>query len=248
MRIAQISDLHLSGLDVVPEWTENVVAMVNSVGPDIVIVTGDLTDDGYAYEYDMAKTYLDRIETEHLIVVPGNHDVRNEGDKLFEDIFQTRHPQYKDDRVMILGIDSSEPDIDDGRVGRANYNHIRERLSPVREIKILAMHHHLIPIPATGRERNIPIDAGDVLRLCIELGVDIVLCGHKHMPWIWKLENTYFITAGTATSRRLKGRYYPSFYVLELEIEEDKVLLKEANVADKTLKDVMRLDDITTRR
>ncbi len=48
MKIVQISDLHLSGLDVVPEWAENVVAMVNSVGPDIVIVTGDITDDGYA--------------------------------------------------------------------------------------------------------------------------------------------------------------------------------------------------------
>ncbi len=87
------------------------------------------------------------------------------------------------------------------------------------------------------------MDAGDVLRLCIELGVDIVFSGHKHMPWIWKLEDTYFITAGTATTRRLKGRYYPSFYTLE--IEEDRVLLKEANVVDKKLRDVLRLDEIT---
>ncbi len=248
MRIVQISDLHLESLNFVPEWAKNVLSMVNSVGPDIVLVTGDLTDDGYAWEYEIAKTYLDRIETKHLMVVPGNHDVRNEGDKLFEEIFQTRFPQYKDDKVVILGTDSTEPDIDDGRIGRAGCAYIKEVLSPRKEIKILAMHHHLIPIPGTGRERNIPVDAGDVLKLCIESGVDIVFSGHKHMPWIWKLENTYFITAGTATSRRLKGRYYPSFYVLELDIEENKVLLKEANVADKTLRDMIRLDDITTRR
>ena len=246
MKIAQISDLHLSGLDFVPEWAENVVSMVSSIGPDIVIVTGDLTDDGCAWEYEIAKTYIGRIETEHLIVVPGNHDVKNEGHKLFEDIFETRYPQYTNDRVTILGIDSTEPDIDDGRIGRANYAYIRQRLSPVKEIKILAMHHHLIPIPATGRERNIPVDAGDVLKLCVESGVDIVFSGHKHMPWIWKLESTYFITAGTATTRRLKGKYHPSFYVLEME--EDKVLLKEANVAEKKLRDVLRLDDITTKR
>ena len=248
MRIVQISDLHLESLNFVPEWAENVLSMVNSVGPDIVLVTGDLTDDGYAQEYDVAKSYLDRIEAENVMVVPGNHDVRNEGDKLFEEIFQTRFPQYKDDKVVILGTDSTEPDIDDGRIGRAGCAYIKEALSPRKEIKILAMHHHLIPIPGTGRERNIPVDAGDVLKICVELGVDIVFSGHKHMPWVWKLENTYFITAGTATSRRLKGRYYPSFYVLELDIEEDKVLLKEANVADKKLRDVIRLDDITTRR
>jgi len=243
MRIVQISDLHLAGPYSVPDWEENVLHIISSIEPDIVIVTGDITDDGYAQEYDVARSYIDRIEAENVMVVPGNHDVRNEGDKLFEECFRARFPQYRDDRVVILGTDSTEPDIDDGRIGRAGYAYIKEALSPRKEIKILAMHHHLIPIPATGRERNIPVDAGDILKLCVELGVDIVFSGHKHMPWIWELEKTYFITAGTATTRRLKGRYHPSFYILE--IEEDKVLLKEANVADKELRDVLRLDDIT---
>ncbi len=248
MKIVQISDLHLTGLYSVPEWTENVLDIISSIVPDMVVVTGDLTDDGYAYEYDIAKNYIDKIEAENVMVVPGNHDVRNEGDRLFEEVFGTRYPLYQNDKVTIMGIDSTEPDIDDGRIGRAGYAYIREKLSPRKEIKILAMHHHLIPIPATGRERNIPVDAGDVLKLCIELGVDIVFSGHKHMPWVWKLEKTYFITAGTATTQRLKGRYYPSFYILELDIEQDKALLKEANVADKQLRDVRRLDDISTKR
>ncbi len=246
MKIVQISDLHLTGPYFVPDWAENVLSMISAIEPDVVVVTGDITDDGYAHEYDIAKAYIDRIEAGKVMVVPGNHDVRNEGDKLFEEIFGVRFPQYKDDRVVILGTDSSEPDVDDGRIGRAGHAYIKEALSPRKEIKILAMHHHLIPIPATGRERNIPIDAGDILKLCVESGVDIVLSGHKHMPWIWKLEGTYFITAGTATTRRLKGRYYPSFYILE--IEGDKVLLKEANVVDKKLRDVLRLDEITTMR
>jgi len=232
MRIVQISDLHINGPSFVPEWAENVVSVVNSIEPDIIIVNGDLTDDGYAYEYNMAKAYIDRLETETIIVVPGNHDVRNEGYQLFEEIFQTRFPQYNDNRVTILGIDSTE--------------YIRESLLPAKEIKIIAMHHHLIPIPGTGRERNIPVDAGDVLKICIESGVDIVFSGHKHMPWVWKLQDTYFITAGTATTRRLKGRYHPSFHVLD--IEEDKVLLKEANVIDRKLKDLLRLDEITSKR
>ena len=100
------------------------------------------------------------------------------------------------------------------------------------------MHHHLIPIPGTGRERNIPVDAGDVLQLCNELRVNFVLSGHKHLSWIWKLEETYFITAGTATSRRLKSRSYPSFNIIE--IEDKKCVIKEVNATNKRFKEILR--------
>ena len=48
------------------------------------------------------------------------------------------------------------------------------------------MHHHLIAIPDTGYTNVVGIsDAGDVLRTCLANDVDIVICGHKHRPWIW---------------------------------------------------------------
>ena len=76
MRIVQISDLHLSGPNFVPDWAENVVSIISSMPTDVVVITGDLTDDGYAYEYDIAKKYIDRIEVENIMVMPGNHTTR----------------------------------------------------------------------------------------------------------------------------------------------------------------------------
>ncbi|MCK5616692.1 metallophosphoesterase [Candidatus Pacearchaeota archaeon] len=76
MRIMQISDLHLSSSNFVPGWAENVVSIVSSIESDIVIGTGDFTDDGYTQEYETAKSYIDRIEAENVMVVPGNHDVK----------------------------------------------------------------------------------------------------------------------------------------------------------------------------
>ena len=96
-----------------------------------------------------------------------------------------------------------------------------------KKLKVLALHHHLIPIPGTGRERQIPTDAGDLLGLLIELDVDIVLSGHRHKPWVWKLENTHFITAGTASTQRLKGRSYPSFNIINFL--EKRMILKRIN-------------------
>ena len=227
MLLAHVSDLHLTGSNFVEKWGENLIKILNEKSPDIVAITGDITDDGYIHEYEIAKDFLDRIKA-RKIIIPGNHDARNKGYEIFEEIFGTRYPYYENAKLIILGIDSSEPDIDDGHIGRENYPMIKEKMAKNKKIKILALHHHLIPIPGTGRERNIPIDAGDVLNLCIKFGINFVLSGHKHLPWIWKLENTYFITAGTACSRRLKGKSYPSFNLFE--IEDTQIVIKEINV------------------
>lgn len=238
MNIAHISDLHITGVNFVEEWGENLIKILNKIMPDIVVITGDLTDDGYIHEYEIVKKYVDRIKS-RKIIVPGNHDARNKGYEIFEETFGTRYPFYENEKIAILGIDSSEPDVDDGHIGRENYPLVEEKLKEKNKIKILALHHHLIPIPGTGRERNIPIDAGDVLELCSRLKINFVLSGHKHLPWIWKLENTFYITAGTACSRRLKGKSYPSFNIIEMD---GKISIKEVNVANGEIKEIRNVE------
>lgn len=238
MNIAHISDLHITGVNFVEEWGENLIKILNKIMPDIVVITGDLTDDGYIHEYEIVKKYVDRIKS-RKIIVPGNHDARNKGYEIFEETFGTRYPFYENEKIAILGIDSSEPDVDDGHIGRENYPLVEEKLKEKNKIKILALHHHLIPIPGTGRERNIPIDAGDVLELCSQLKINFVLSGHKHLPWIWKLENTFYITAGTACSRRLKGKSYPSFNIIEMD---GKISIKEVNVANGEIKEIRNVE------
>lgn len=237
MRIAHLSDLHIVGGYFVPEWGEAVVAALAGIKPDITVITGDLTSEGHLHEYERAREYVRRLGSP-LLVVPGNHDSRNEGYTLFEELFGSRYPFYENDEIVIQGVDSSQPDVDDGHVGRAVYPLISERLRRDDRLRILAMHHHLIPIPGTGRERHIPTDAGDVLKLCVDLELDFVLSGHKHLPWRWQLQNTCFLTSGTATSSRLNGRSYPSFNALN--IEEDFILVQEVNVAAGTAYDALR--------
>jgi 3',5'-cyclic-AMP phosphodiesterase len=239
MKIMHLSDLHVSGGYFVPEWGEAVVEASQTIRPDLTVITGDLTTEGHVDEYERALGLVRRLRTGSLLVVPGNHDARNEGYMLFEELFQTRYPFFENDQVAVLGIDSSQPDVDDGHVGRSNYPQIVERLAPWSRLRILAMHHHLIPIPGTGRERHIPTDSGDVLKLCVEQHIDLILSGHKHLPWIWRLENTHLVTGGTATSRRLKGRSYPSFNVVTLA--DGMLTVEEHNVATGEVRDVLSL-------
>lgn len=239
MKIAHISDLHVPSPHFNPKWGEYVVEKLNSLNLEAAIITGDLTVDGYPHEYEMAKEYIDRIAVSEKIIVPGNHDSRNRGYATFEEMFGTRFPYYENEKLVIVGLDSSEPDLDTGHIGRENYEMIHQKLATGGKLSIVALHHHLVPVPKTGRERNILVDAGEVLKILTEQA-DLVFSGHRHVPWIWNLENLYLVTAGTATSRRLRGPSYPSFNILE--IEDHKVTLEEVNVSEKSTRSILEMD------
>jgi len=235
--IAQISDLHLGSVYYRPALAEAMLEEVNALRPDIVIVTGDLTDMGLRDEYLQARALLDRIECARLLVVPGNHDARNVGEVHFESLFGSRDPEIMIGGVHVMGIDSSEPDLDSGRVGREKYRMIEERFAEPSEFKIVAIHHHLVPVPGTGRERNIVADAGDLLRVLTESGVDLVLCGHKHVPNVWRLEDLFIVNAGTTCSVRVRGREEPGYNVLEVFTDRVRVFRRHTGGAQEVVAD-----------
>lgn len=222
--IAHLSDLHLGSQYFVPNLLDRALVEVNDLQPDIVIITGDLTAMGYRQEFRAAREYLDRLACPDVIIVPGNHDSRNVGYAHFERLFATREPVISKKGVTVVGVDSTEPDLDYGRIGRHRYPWIRESFAQQPDdFKIFALHHHLIPIPGTGRERNIVNDAGDVLEVLIEAGVGLVVSGHKHVPYAWRLENMFIVNAGTVATLRLRGDTKPCYNVVEIEGQRVKV-------------------------
>src|SRR6266496_279473 len=215
--IAQISDLHCGGPYFLPNLLERAVTEVNDLQPDIVVCSGDLTTFGFKEEYRQAKSYLDRIECETLVVIPGNHDSRNVGYVHFEELFGARNRVVQREGVTIVAVDSTEPDLDHGQIGRGRYPWIEEKFGEGdAELRIFVLHHHLLPIPGTGRERNIVYDAGDAIECLQRSGVDIVLSGHKHVPYAWRLEDLFVVNAGTVSSLRLRGNTRPCYNVLEV--------------------------------
>ncbi len=236
MKIIHISDLHKTSSFFIKEWGNMLIDQVNKINPELLIISGDITDNGYYFEYEEVVEYLNAFKIENMIIVPGNHDARNEGYLIFEKFFKTRYPQFENNEIIVLGLDSSEPDLDDGHIGRSHYKDIENSFKGKNnKIKAITLHHHLIPIPGTGRERHIPVDSGDMLKLMGELDVNFVFSGHKHMPWIWNLNNTYFINSGTSATRKLKGMGYPSYNIVNINNEDAspylfKVRINEINL------------------
>jgi 3',5'-cyclic-AMP phosphodiesterase len=218
LTICQISDIHCGSAYFIPDLLERSILEINDYDPTAVVVSGDLTDAGYRQEFEEAAEYVGRFGCENLMVIPGNHDSRNVGYIHFERLFGERYSVIEFNEAIMVGVDSSEPDLNDGKVGREYYGFIRESFSGAGDkLKIFVVHHHLIPIPGTGRERNIVFDAGDLLELLADIEVDLVLSGHKHVPHSWRLENMFIVNAGTASTTRLRGNTRPCYNIIEIE-------------------------------
>jgi Icc protein len=191
---------------------------INLLKPDIVVITGDLTENGFSTEYNGAKNFVDRIECENKVLVPGNHDSKNAGYLHFEDLFENRFSSQNFRDVTVVGADSSQPDLNEGHIGRENYGWIKDAFSS-ENFKVFAVHHHLVPIPLAGRENTVLVDAGDVLELLNRCKVNLVLCGHCHIPHVWHLNNMLVVNAGTFCSSKTRGKTTQCYNLIQADNE-----------------------------
>jgi len=228
--IAQISDLHVGGARHEPALLDQVLVEIAELAPDLVVVCGDLTDEGYPDQYEVVKAALARLDGLEVVAVPGNHDAKHVGYLHWEAMLGERETRRRltidGEAVTIVGVDSSKPDIDEGEVGREHYKLIQEALATPADLRVFVCHHHLLPIPGTGRERNQVADAGDVLALLGANGVDLVLGGHRHVPFAWRIGGLVVAHSGTAASLRTRAFPHPAYNVITVGPESIAVELR----------------------
>ncbi|MBI3642433.1 MAG: metallophosphoesterase [Thaumarchaeota archaeon] len=226
MKIVQISDIHV-GSQFQEEVFDTVVDEVNELAPSAILVTGDLTNEGLLKEYEKCKAKFSKFEADKIITISGNHDYRNTGYLLFKKYFPFDAVNELDDNTVLITLGTARPDRDEGEVGyRQNLWLERTLKKYEKKNKIVAMHHHLVGVPDTGTDRVTVIDAGDVLRTVLSGKVDLILCGHKHRPWIWNFGNLLIANAGTASSERMRGLFENTYNIITIEKNKIKIDLK----------------------
>ena len=220
MLIAQISDVHVGGGRYRRELLTTAIEEINAAEPDLVVVAGDVTDDGFPDQYPLAREELSAIACPEIVFVPGNHDARNVGYLLFEDTFggrdSRRRLQLAGLDISLVAVDSSKPDLDEGEIGREHYGWIADGFAGPADLRVFVCHHHLMPIPGTGRERNQVLDAGDVLSLLRQSEVDLVLSGHRHVPYVWPVAGLLLVHSGTVSTLRTRGFPHPAYNLIQI--------------------------------
>ena len=236
LRIAQISDTHISRYGQFVEKMFDVAAReINRLEPrpDVVVHSGDLTDIGVLADYELALEKMKLLKAK-VVIAPGNHDERNYGQSLFKEIIGPMDYEVKVGNAIVFISNSPQPDRDDGRLGRRRQDYLEEKLRalPSGVIKILVFHHHLVPVPYSGREANVLEDAGDVLEMVLKHKINFVLMGHRHVTRVLRINGTVLVNAGTTSSARTRGRLGHSFNLVDI-FEDGAVEVTERNLTQR---------------
>ena len=188
---------------------------INELEPDLVVCSGDLTTSVSSPSTRRRRsTRRPRVRVvcchsrKPRLTQRGVHPLRG----------AVREPELGargtgHDRRGRLDGARSRPRADRPRPLPVDRGTVRRRL----ELRIFVLHHHLLPVPGTGRERNVVYDAGDAIECLQRAGVQLVLSGHKHVPYAWRLENIFIVNTGTVSSLRLRGNTRPCYNVVEIE-------------------------------
>jgi Icc protein len=199
MLICQLTDLHVrrkgvaanrvSETNMLTERACRVVAAF-SPRPDVVIITGDLTECGLDAEYANVSAILGRSLTMPIYVIPGNHDRRdNLRARLGHLLGITGDPEFiqyvvEDYPVRLVMLDTLVPGANHGELSGAQLAWLDSTLAAQpSKPTLVAMHH---PPFVTGIPHMDKIALLNIGAFRSVIGrhrqVERIVCGHHHRP------------------------------------------------------------------
>lgn len=230
--IAHLSDIHFGAVDTA--IVEPLADTVNSLFPDVLAVSGDLTQRASAEQFIEARKFLDRLPRPQ-IVVPGNHDIPlyNVYRRFVQPLAKYRtyvtkdlQPFFADEEIAIVGVNTARSlTIKGGRINKEQIAWVRSRFCSLggSVIKIIVTHHPF-DLPEGSSESEIVGRSTVAMKMMAECGADIFLAGHLHKSHTGHTATRYkipghsavMVQAGTAASTRSRGEFN-SFNLIRID-------------------------------
>jgi 3',5'-cyclic AMP phosphodiesterase CpdA len=229
--------LHFGRTD--PATLQPLIDVLQNIHPNLVAVSGDLTQRARISQFKEAKAFLNSLPSPQ-IVVPGNHDLPldNLPLRLFSPLSRFKRyitrdlaPVHIDDEIAVLGLNTTRRTlVKNGRVNVEQVSGMNKHFGNLRgrQTRIVVTHHPF----------DLPVGFDDALlvgrsRMAMNnfarSGVDIFLAGHLHVTHAGSTERheiaghtALVIQAGTATSTRGRGELN-SFNVIRIRESEVSV-------------------------
>jgi 3',5'-cyclic AMP phosphodiesterase CpdA len=223
--IAHLSDLHFGRID--PAVLPALARAVVETAPDLVVISGDLTQRARVSEFKAAALFVRTLPPPQLIV-PGNHDVPlyNIIQRWLSPLGRYRRyitndlaPFYEDAEIAALGINTARAmTFKDGRINRTQIEAGMERLAQCgKDVTRIVVTHHAFdtpdPVPGAEVSHSVVGRAEMAMAAFVRANLDMILSGHLHTTGVGETTKRYrlpgravlLIRAGTATSTRQRG-------------------------------------------
>jgi len=220
MKIAQISDLHISAagktLGVAPmaENLGRVVDHVNQLQPDLVLISGDIANTARPDETRRAAQQLAKLDAPFYLT-PGNHDAR----EVLWGVFgggaiparEASHLSYVVDTaaLRIIALDSTDPDLHNGLICPARAAWLEEKLAEALKPTLLFMHHPPTKCGVAETD-DPPLQGADELAAVVarHSHIERILCGHIHLS-VQALWQGRLVCTAPSIGMRLRLRRKP---------------------------------------
>lgn len=219
--LLHVSDPHF-GTEV-PGVVDALERLVRVLRPQVLVVSGDITQRATTAQFRAARAFVDRLAVPCRLVLPGNHDI-----PLFDLLSRAlrpyaryaavfgadRAPVVEDDRLLLIGVDATRPWRHvDGTLSHAQIEATARRLRAARpsQLRVVVTHQPLY-VPDPREAHDLAHGHDQALRAWAAAGADVVMGGHIHLPFVAALHERrpdlprrlWCVQAGTAVSRRTR--------------------------------------------
>lgn len=217
--------LHLSDPHFGTEQPPVVAALERLVAdqrPDVLLLSGDVTQRATAAQFTAARAFIDRLQVPAMVAVPGNHDIPlfdlrrrlfNPYDRWRQTFGDDLEPSFESPLVLVIGVNSTRRWRHvHGELSNRQIERVAQRLTAAsaRQWK-LVMLHQPVAVPRPDEDRNLVRGHLEAVKYWRAAGADMVLAGHNHLPWAAPLVTTgdarrviWAVNAGTAVSQRVR--------------------------------------------
>ncbi len=205
---------------------DRAIEQINNIEDvDLVIHTGNVTQNSYREEFRIAKDKMSILNYPYLIV-PGYTDSKPPAWEYWKHYFGEFDPLYENEKLYFQGLNSTTRDSTEGFIGRKRMNNFIEKVLSLGHQKIFGVccFHSLIPTPLSVWRTEL-IDSGDVLSQFARSQIDLCLNSTPSISFNVKIDHTVFSNGGNLNPERFDETY------IEVDIyKKGNVVLKEHNL------------------
>jgi len=219
--VLQVSDTHFGTEQ--PVVVEALVQLVHAQRPDLVVLSGDITQRARRRQFRAASVFVERLAVPKTLVLPGNHDIPlfNLVARLvapyanYQRVFGTvLEPEFASPDLLVIGVNTTRPwRHKDGEVAVGQIVRVCGRLRQAHTAQLrLVITHQPVHVIRPEDERNLLHRHREAVYAWAGAGVDLILGGHIHLPYVCPLRERFrdlprpvwAVQAGTAVSSRVR--------------------------------------------
>ena len=196
-----MSDLHFGAKDD-PTVERAIAELIERVGPELVIASGDLSHRGREDQLARASRFL-RSLGPPVLAVPGNHDIPysfparfTRSFNEFERQWETAEPTYTSPTLHVIGLNSVRAwRHQSGGIRDAQLQRATDRLGAAADgaLRIVVLHHQLIGAPWRTRKKPVARRTHVLARL-VDCGAELIVGGHIHQGTVCERHEFEVIT------------------------------------------------------